>query len=89
MSLAPDERRALAEIEESLYASEPELAAKMATFAALTSGEKVPRWKWLSPWRLRLKRIIKLAIALALLGLLIVAAMHTGSGAGLSGVPGR
>ena len=77
MSLAPGEWRALIEIEESLSVSEPKLAAKTAAFATLTADGRIPRWKWLSPWRSRLKRIVKLAIASALLGLFIFAALHT------------
>lgn len=65
MSLAPREQRALARIEHALRVSDPRLAARLATFTALTSGGTVPRWKWLSPWRLRLRRLIPLALPAA------------------------
>jgi hypothetical protein len=57
MSLAPGERRALAKIEESLSRTDRKLAAKLATFNVLASRRRL-RWRWLSPWRLRLRRII-------------------------------
>ncbi len=73
MSLAPREQRALAAIEHALRVSDPRLAARLATFTALTSRGTVPRWKWLSPWRLRLRRLIPLTIPLAgvVLGVLL------------------
>ncbi len=73
MSLAPREQRALARIEHALRISDPRLVARLATFTALTSRGTVPRWKWLSPWRLRLQRLIPLALpaAAVALGLLL------------------
>jgi Protein of unknown function (DUF3040) len=65
MSLAPREQRALARIEHALRISDPRLAARLATFTALTSRGRVPRWKWLSPWRLRLRRLVPLALPAA------------------------
>lgn len=69
MSLAPREQRSLARIEHALRISDPRLAARLATFTALTSRGTVPRWKWLSPWRLRLRRLIPLALSPAAVAL--------------------
>jgi hypothetical protein len=95
MSLAPSERRALARIEDSLRSTDHKLAAKVATFNVLASRGRVPRWKWLSPWRLRLKRIIPITVAVAALGVLILTAIvfsHSGqsrdASCGVYGVTG-
>ncbi len=72
MSLAPGERQALARIEEKLRDSDPALAARIATFTELTRFGQVPRWKCLSPWRLRISRHLPIGIVLAGLGLLIL-----------------
>lgn len=82
MSLAPSEKQALAEIEQSLSAAAPKLAARMATFAALAPGDTIARWKSLSPWRLRLRRIVMAAIALAIAGLFIFAMIRSGGHTG-------
>jgi hypothetical protein len=74
MSLAPSERRALARIEESLRTTDRKLAGKLATFNALASRHGRLRWKWLSPWRLRLRRIIPMIVALAAMGIIVLAA---------------
>jgi hypothetical protein len=78
MSLAPGERQALAEIEQSLSAGDPELAARMATFATLAPGDTIARLKLLSKRRLRLRRIIMVGIALAIIGLFVFAILHSG-----------
>jgi hypothetical protein len=72
MSLAPSEREALARIESSLRSSDPRLAARMATFTALASRRRIPRWKCLSPWRLRIRRLIPLAVATAVAALVVL-----------------
>ena len=72
MSLAPSERQALATIEDSLRRTDPRLAAKLATFNVLVTRRRFRRWKSLSPWRLHVRPVIKMAVALAALGLLIL-----------------
>ena len=42
MSLSPKEQQALASIEDGLVGSDPKLAALLATFARLASGEEMP-----------------------------------------------
>jgi hypothetical protein len=81
MSLAPSERRVLAEIEQSLSTVDPKLAARMATFARLAQDDTIARWRSLSPWRLRLRRVVLIAIALAIVGLFIFAVLHAGASA--------
>jgi hypothetical protein len=85
MSLAPGERQALARIEEALRDSDPALAARIATFTELTRCGRIPRWKWLSPWRLRISRHLPIGIVFAGLGLLILMVAlfsHSGGGRG-------
>jgi hypothetical protein len=82
MSLAPSDRQALAEIEQSLAAGDPKLAAKMATFAALPPGDTIARWKLLSPWRLRLRRTAMAVIALAIIGIFVFAMIRSGGHTG-------
>jgi hypothetical protein len=72
MSLAPSEREALARIEDALRSSDPALAAKFATFTALTRGGKVPRWKCLSPWRLWIRHLFPIGVILGGFGLLVL-----------------
>jgi hypothetical protein len=88
MSLAPSERQVLAEIEQSLSTVDPKLAARMATFARLAQGDTIARWRSLSPWRLRCRRIVLVAIALAIVGLFIFAVLHAGAGAAATSNPG-
>jgi Protein of unknown function (DUF3040) len=88
MSLAPSERQALAEIEQSLSTVDPKLAARMATFARLAQGDSIARWKSLSPWRLWLRRIAIVAIALVIVGLFIFAVLHAGASASATNTPG-
>jgi hypothetical protein len=88
MSLAPSERQVLAEIEQSLSTVDPRLAARMATFARLAQDDTIARWKSLSPWRLRLRRIVMVAIALAIVGLFIFAILHAGADASATTAPG-
>lgn len=71
MSLAPRERKALASIETSLQAADPKLAARMATFTELVSRGRSPRWKCLSPWRLRIRRFRVVGLLAAVLILVI------------------
>lgn len=70
MSLAPSEQQALARIEQALRLSDPWLEARMATFAVLTSRRRIRRWTCVSPWRLRLKRIAGVTMAVVAAGLL-------------------
>ena len=63
MSLKPGEQKALAAIEDALRRTDRRLAARLATFTMLTAGGRVPRWKCLSPWRLRLRRHLGLLLA--------------------------
>lgn len=70
MSLAPSEQQALARIEEALRHSDPRLDASMATFTVLTSRRRIRRWTCVSPWRLRLKRIAGVTLAVLAAGLL-------------------
>ena len=63
MSLKPREQRALAAIEDALRSTDRKLAARLATFTMLTADGRVPRWKCLSPWRLRLRRHLRLLLA--------------------------
>jgi hypothetical protein len=72
MSLAPSERKALAVIEASLRTTDPRLAARMATFTALVSRGRIPRWKCLSPWRLRIRRFRVAGLVTAMLILTVV-----------------
>lgn len=75
MSLAPRERKALAGIEDSLRTTDPKLAARMATFTELVSAGKIPRWKCLSPWRLRIRhcRAAGLVAAMVILAVVCIA----------------
>ena len=57
MSLAPGEREMLAEMENSLYRSDPGLAALFADFSRRTFGRQGPVWERLTPWRSDLRRI--------------------------------
>jgi hypothetical protein len=65
MSLKPGEQKALAAIEDALRSTDRRLTARLATFTTLTAGGRVPRWKCLSPWRLRLRRHLCLLLALS------------------------
>lgn len=67
MSLAPRDRQALARIEDSLRSTDPRLAAMLTTFTVITSHRKIPRWRCLSPWRLRIRRFVPLTLAVALI----------------------
>jgi hypothetical protein len=58
MSLAPGERRGLATIEGSLRSTDH----KLATCNVLASHGRTPWWKWPSPWRLRLRRIMLMMV---------------------------
>lgn len=71
MSLKPREQKALAAIEDALRSTDRRLAARLATFTMLTAGGRVPRWKCLSPWRLRLRRHLRLLLAVAALGMVV------------------
>lgn len=89
MSLAPGERRALDRIEESLRRSDPRLTAQLATFTALTSRDRVPRWKCLSPWRLRIRAFCPVMIAMMAAGLIGASLLlfHPSGPAGPAGPP--
>jgi hypothetical protein len=65
MGLAPHEQRVLTGIEQSLRRSDARLAARFATFTAMTSGSAVPRWERVSPRRLRPRRLRSLALLTA------------------------
>jgi len=82
MSLAPSEWQALAEIEQTLSAVEPKLAAKMATFASLAEGDTIARWKSLSPWRSRLRYTVMAMIGLVIVALFVFAVARSGAHAG-------
>jgi len=75
MGLAPHEQRVLAGIEQSLRRSDPRLAARLATFTAMTAGSAVPRWERLSPRRLRLgvRRLAVLTAGTAAAALFVAA----------------
>jgi hypothetical protein len=78
MSLAPSEQRALTRIEESLRNSDPQLAAMMTVFTVLVSRRRIRPWTCLSPWRLRLKRLAVVTLALAAIGAVVLAAALSG-----------
>ena len=73
MGLAPHEQRVLAGIERSLRRSDPRLAARLASFTALTRGSAIPRWECLAPWWLRLRRLALLTAGTAAAGLFVAA----------------
>jgi hypothetical protein len=78
MSLAPSEQRALTRIEESLRNSDPRLAAMMTVFTVLVSRRRIRPWTCLSPWRLPLKRLAVVTLALAAIGAVVLAAALSG-----------
>ncbi len=97
MSLAPGEERALKQIGDELYRSDPKLAALLATFTRLTCREEMPRrefllGRWSRLTRLfphapsRLAALIPVAAAACALGLIVmfVALFSHPGGKGLS-----
>ena len=87
MSLAPSERQALATIENSLRRTDPRLAAVMTVFTILATRRKIPRWKCLSPWRLRIRRLIPVAIAMAVGGLVVLGGVFLSHTSQMPGPP--
>lgn len=66
MSLAPEEQRNLARIEDSLSRSDPRLATMLATFTVRSFRGRIPLWKGLCQGWLRIKPFIPVAFATAL-----------------------
>jgi hypothetical protein len=78
MSLKPSEQKALTAIEHALRSTDRRLAATLATFAMLTADGRVPRWKCLSPWRLRLRRHLHLLLAMAAVCTVVIVVVLAG-----------
>jgi hypothetical protein len=78
MSLKPSEQKALAAIEQALRSTDRRLAARLATFTMLTAGGRVPRWKCLSPWRLRFRRHLYLLLTVAAVCTVVLAVVLAG-----------
>ncbi len=76
MSLAPEEQRTLARIEDWLCRSDPRLASMLATFTVRSTRRRIPLWKGLCLGWFRIKRIgpvgLATALAVALLGGLLL-----------------
>jgi hypothetical protein len=89
MSLRPSEQKALTAIEHALRSTDKRLAATMATFTMLTAGGRVPRWKCLSPWRIRLQRHLQLLLAAAAVCTVVLAVVLAGLLSPAHSTPGR
>ncbi len=80
MSLAPEEQRELARIENRLRFSDPKLALRLEAFARKPSRGRGPAGERLSPWRpgagrLRLLLLVAVVAAVCMLGKTIISSI--------------